>query len=125
VHGLLTLHDVTGEARWLEEAKSLTDVMVKYHADEKFGGFYYTASDHEKLFARAKDQYDAAQPSGTSVAARNLGRLGQKTGDRRYADLAKKTIKAFAAAMKVAPSNLATMAEALSLYLDASGKESK
>ena len=39
------------------------------------GGFFYTSNDHEKLFARAKDQYDGAQPSGNSVAARNLVRL--------------------------------------------------
>ena len=41
------------------------------------------SNDHEKLFARGKDQYDGAQPSGNSVAARNLVRLW--TEDRRRA----------------------------------------
>jgi uncharacterized protein YyaL (SSP411 family) len=30
VHGLLCLHDVTSEARYLDEAKALTDTMVKF-----------------------------------------------------------------------------------------------
>src|SRR5262249_43485134 len=81
VHGLLTLHDATKEQKWLDEAKSLTDTMVKNHLDDKNGGFFYTSHDHEKLFARAKDQFDGAQPSGNSVAASNLVRLWIKTGD--------------------------------------------
>jgi uncharacterized protein YyaL (SSP411 family) len=118
VHGLLNLHDATGEARWLDEAKALTDVMVKYHADPDAGGFFYTANDHEKLFARAKDGSDTALPSGNSVAARNLVRLWRKTGDDRYRALAEKTLQAFAGPLKANPTGLTTMAEALALYLD-------
>ncbi len=119
VHGLLTLHDATGAPRWLDEAKALTDLMVKHHADEKTGGFYYTSHDHEKLFARAKDQYDGAQPSGNSLAVRNLVRLWRKTNDDRYRALAEKTFKAFAGALKTGGTGLTTMAEALAMYLDA------
>jgi uncharacterized protein YyaL (SSP411 family) len=118
VHGLLTLHDVTGEARWLTEAKTLTDVMSKYHLDEKVGGFFYTSSDHEKLFARAKDQYDSAQPAGNSVAARNLVRLWAKTGEKAYQERAEKCLQAFAGPLKSVPTSLSTMAEALGEYLD-------
>jgi uncharacterized protein len=119
VHGLLCLHDATGEKRWLDEAKTLTEVMIKHHHDEKVGGFYYTSHDHEKLFARAKDQYDGAQPSGNSLAARNLVRLWQKTGEDHYRALAEKTFKAFAATLRINGQSLTTMAEALSMYLDA------
>ncbi len=119
VHGLLCLHDVTGEKRWLDEAKALTDTMVKYHEDPKVGGFFYTSSDHEKLFVRSKDQYDGAQPSANSTAARNLVRLWVKTGDERYAKLAEKSFRAFAGQLKASPTSLAAMADALGLYLDA------
>ena len=78
--------------------------MIKYHGDDEGGGFFYTSNDHEKLFARAKDQYDGAQPSGNSVAARNLVRLWQKTGDERYRKLAEKTFKALAGPLKARPS---------------------
>jgi uncharacterized protein YyaL (SSP411 family) len=122
VHGLLALHDATKEQKWLDAAKALTDTMVKYHADEENGGFFYTSNDHEKLFARAKDQYDGAQPSGNSVAARNLVRLWVKTGDERYRALAEKTFKAFAGALKANPAGATYLAAALGTYLDARKK---
>jgi uncharacterized protein YyaL (SSP411 family) len=123
IHGLLCLHDATGEERWLKEASALTDVMVKHHLDEKGGAFFYTSHDHEKLFARAKDQYDGAQPSGNSVAARDLLRLYQKTKDERYLKLAEKTIRGLAAPLKSSPGSLATLAEALGMYLDVTEKK--
>src|SRR5207248_183552 len=109
--------------KWLDAAKELTDTMVKYHHDAKHGGFFYTASDHEKLFARAKDQYDGAQPSGNSLAARNLVRLWVKTGDVKYKKLAEKTIKSLALPLQANPAGLTTLASALGLYLDGQKKK--
>jgi uncharacterized protein YyaL (SSP411 family) len=120
-HGLLCLHEASGERRWLDEAKTLTDTMAARFADPEAGGFFYTASDHEKLFARSKDQFDSAQPSGNSIAADNLVRLWIKTGDARYRDLAVKTFKAFAAPLKTNPTSLTALATALARYLDAQG----
>jgi uncharacterized protein YyaL (SSP411 family) len=118
VHGLLCLHDSTKEKRWLDEAKRLTDLMVQFHSDDKQGGFYYTSNDHEKLFARSKEQYDGAQPSSNSMAAQNLVRLWQKTGEERYARLAEKTFQSLAGPLKENPGSLTALAEALALYLE-------
>jgi uncharacterized protein YyaL (SSP411 family) len=123
VHGLLCLHDATKQKKWLDEAKSLTETMLKFHHDDKVGGFFYTSSDHEKLFARAKDQYDGAQPSGNSMAARNLVRLWVKTGDAKYKTLAEKTFKALALPLKANLSGLTTLTSAIGLYLDAAKKK--
>jgi hypothetical protein len=123
VHGLLCLHDATGDKRWLNEAKALTDLMIQYHADKDAGGFFYTANDAEKLFARSKDQYDGAQPSGNSVAARNLVRLWIKTREEKYAKEAERTFKALAAPLKSGPASLPALADALALYLDAREKK--
>jgi uncharacterized protein len=123
VHGLLCLHDATGDKRWLDEAKALTDVMIQYHADKDSGGFFYTANDAEKLFARAKDQYDGAQPSGNSVAARNLVRLWIKTGEEKYAKEAERTFKALAGTLKSNPASLPALADALALYIHAKAKK--
>jgi uncharacterized protein YyaL (SSP411 family) len=117
-HGLLCLHDATGQGKWLQEARSLSDTMVQLFGDKRGGGFYFTSSDHEQLFARSKDQYDSAQPSGNSVATRDLVRLWRGTADARYKDMALTNLRAFSAQLKSAPSNLTTMAEALALYLD-------
>jgi uncharacterized protein YyaL (SSP411 family) len=116
-HGLLVLHEVTGEKRWLDEAKAVTEVMVKHHADES-GGFFYTSDDHEKLFARGKDQYDGAQPAGNSVAAGNFVRLWRATGDAKYQKLAERTLRSLAGGMKSSPSSLCWAADALALLLE-------
>ncbi|HEV3236784.1 MAG TPA: thioredoxin domain-containing protein [Gemmataceae bacterium] len=121
VHGLLNLHDATKEAKWLDESKVLTEQMIEHFGD-KNGGFFYTSKDHEKLFARSKDQYDGAQPSANSVAARNLTRLWIKTSDDKYRAAAEKTFKAFAGVLKTNPTGLPAMADALGLYLDARSK---
>jgi uncharacterized protein YyaL (SSP411 family) len=123
VHGLLALHDVTGEARWLARARQLTDTQALFHADPEHGAFFYTSSDHEKLFARAKDQFDGAQPSANSVTAGNLVRLWQKTGEKRYGDLAGRSFRAFAGSLKTGPGNLTGLLEALALYLDVQEKK--
>jgi uncharacterized protein YyaL (SSP411 family) len=123
IHGLLCLHDATNDKKWLDEAIKLADQMIKHHEDEKDGGFFYAAADQEKLFARAKDQYDGVQPCGNSMAALVLVQLWQKTGEERYQKLAEKTLQAFAAPVKNYGTNLTTMAEALSLYLDAKEKK--
>jgi uncharacterized protein YyaL (SSP411 family) len=119
VHGLLTLHDATGEKRWLDEAKALTETMIQFHGDKERGGFFYTSNDHEKLFARSKDQFDGAQPAGNSLAARNLVRLWQKTGEEGYRRQAEKTFQALAAPLKANPSGLPALADALAMYLEA------
>jgi uncharacterized protein YyaL (SSP411 family) len=121
VHGLLSLHDTTGEARWLTDAKALTDTMVKWHGEADRGGFFYTSSDHEKLFARPKDYYDGVQPSGNSMAAANLVRLWQKTGDDKYRQLAVRTLKQFAGVLKGMPQTGPAMGEALHAFLDFEG----
>ncbi|HLJ95005.1 MAG TPA: DUF255 domain-containing protein [Gemmataceae bacterium] len=118
-HGLLCLHDATGERRWLDEATQVTERMVDAFGDKDAGGFFYTSRDHEKLFARSKDQFDSAQPSGNSVAARNLVRLWTTTRDARFQSLAEKTLQAFSASLKIHPTGLTAMAGALALHLEA------
>ena len=96
---------------WLVEARKLTDTMVDLHGDKERGAFYYVSRDHEKLFARAKDQFDGAQPSGNSVAAQNLVRLWEKTGDAKYEAQARRSFKAMVGALKIDPSALTGMAK--------------
>jgi uncharacterized protein YyaL (SSP411 family) len=118
VHGLLNLYDATADKRWLEDAKGLTDVMIRFHGEEKRGGYFITANDHEKLFARAKDQHDGATPSGNSVAIRNLVRLYQATGDERFRDEADRSFRYFAGSLKSYGPSLTLLATALDRYLD-------
>jgi uncharacterized protein YyaL (SSP411 family) len=121
VHGLLVLHNATGEKKWLDAAVQLTDLAIKFHGDGEKGGFFFAPSDGEKLFARAKDGYDGVQPSGNSQMALNLLRLAALTGDQNYRVLCEKTMKQFALTLRMQPSSAATMALCVDQYVAAGG----
>lgn len=124
-HGLLTLNAANKDKKYLDAAVSLTDKMLELHGDKKVGGYYYTAHDAEKFFARSKDQYDGVQPSGNSVATRNLVRLWKVTGDERYEKEAERTFKHFAGSLKEHGPSLATMAQALDVWVEGRPAEKK
>src|SRR5687767_1483289 len=81
---LVALYEATFDRRWLEQAREIADVILDRFGDAESGGFYDTASDHERLVTRPKDIFDNATPSGTSVAVDMLSRLALLTGDERY-----------------------------------------
>jgi uncharacterized protein len=82
--GLAELYQVSGELRYLIEARRLADLMVDEFWDEENGGFFFTSNDHEELLVRNKDFFDNATPSGNSVAADVLQKLAKLVGDDRY-----------------------------------------
>jgi uncharacterized protein YyaL (SSP411 family) len=82
IWGLTELYEATYEAKWLSVALVLTDGMLDLFGDseEGKGGLFFTGRDAEKLIVRTKEIYDGAVPSGNSVAALCLLRLGRMTG---------------------------------------------
>jgi uncharacterized protein len=88
VEALVTLFETTGEHEWLNEALSLTNIMVDEFWDDQNGAFFFTGKSHEDLIVRSKDFFDNATPSGNSVAAFALLRLSLLTNNDRYRNLA-------------------------------------
>ncbi|HVN61593.1 MAG TPA: thioredoxin domain-containing protein [Gaiellaceae bacterium] len=80
-HGLLELHVATGELRWLEEARRLALLAVELFGDDERAGFFLTPVDGERLVARQKSFDDNPTPSGNSMLANVLLRLGRLYGD--------------------------------------------
>lgn len=118
VSGLLELHEVTGQEKWLNTARLLTDQQLNLFFDDERGGFYFTAHDHEALIARTKSAYDSVLPSGNSVSIENLTRLAQLTGDHSYANAALKTIQAFQDQLRTTPGGLSYFAMATQRYYE-------
>jgi len=118
VHGLLKLHEATNDPQRLQQARELTDRMIDDFADERDGGFFFTADDHEPLLARPKDPLDGALPNANAVAVLNLLAIHRATGEDRYLDLAGKTLDAFADPMLRNPASMPTMLTALLEYRD-------
>lgn len=112
VRGMLGLYHATGEERWLNSARTLTDTMLQLFWDGKNGGFYYTKADAKHLIVRTKKPYDSAIPSGNAVAVNNLLTL-----NANYQDYAEKTLRIFGKTMGQSPSSFMHMLFALNNYL--------
>jgi uncharacterized protein len=104
IEGLVTLFETTGEFRWFEEARSLTDRMIEEFWDDDNGGFFFTGKSHENLIVRSKDYVDNATPSGNSVAAGVLLRLAILTGKENYRKLATTIIREIGDSIRRYPS---------------------
>ncbi|HET7407680.1 MAG TPA: thioredoxin domain-containing protein [Mycobacteriales bacterium] len=89
--GLLTLHQVTGERRWLDVAGRLLDVVLDRFADGQ-GGFFDTADDAEQLVRRPQDPTDNATPAGMSAAAGALVTYAALTGSSRHREAAERAL---------------------------------
>jgi len=76
IEALLQLQEVTADTRWLKEAAQLTDHVWEHFGDEEGPLFYYTSDYQTDIILRKKEIYDGAVPSGNSVMAANLYRLG-------------------------------------------------
>jgi len=103
IDGLTRLFEATGEARWIESAVELAQVMIDEFHDPANGGFFYVGKSHEALIVRQKDAYDNATPSGNAMAATALARLASLTGRADLDELARATLQAVHLVMEKAP----------------------
>jgi uncharacterized protein YyaL (SSP411 family) len=117
VNALVSLYEADFDERWIDAAIDLTGRMLGLFHDPAQGGFFFTASDHETLITRPKDLYDNAVPSGNSMAAMVLLRLGKLTGRDDYLSAAESTLRAAVALMQQAPRGTGQMLLALDFFL--------
>ena len=117
IDGLIALHEVTFDERWLGEAISLGKDMVDLFWDEALGQFYDTGHDHEELIVRPRDTADNALPSGGSMAADVLLRLAVITGDSGYHEKALTALRSVRELMSRHPTGAGNWLCALDFYL--------
>ena len=104
VWALIELYEATFELSYLQKALELNGEMIERFWDKNGpGGFYFTADDAERLPVRRKEIYDGAIPSGNSVAALNLLRLGRITGDPGLEEKAVQILRVFSDDVGKAP----------------------
>jgi hypothetical protein len=118
IAGLLDLYESGGDLRWLDEALALDAVLERDYEDSAGGGFFRTAADQVSLLIREKPTYDAAEPSGNSVAVHNLLRLHELTADDRYRVRAEHAFEAFGAVLAENPAAVSEMLLAIDYQLD-------
>jgi uncharacterized protein YyaL (SSP411 family) len=119
IAALLDLYEASPDPRWLREALALQSVLDTHYADNEGGGYYKVGDDHEKLLAREKPNRDGAVPSGNSVAALNLLRLTEFTGDDDHRARAMLLFSAMEARFSNSPSAFGELLLALDYHWDA------
>jgi hypothetical protein len=115
--GLVELHAATGELRWLLEAHRLALRAVELFADEEHGGFFLSPADGDARVARTKDLQDSPIPSGNSMLAYVLLRLGRLWGDDELERRAVSVFRLVEPALRRAPGFFAWALCGIDLWL--------
>ncbi len=93
VEGLLALHQVTGEDRWLQAATPVLEQAQKHFADPDHPGAWFdTAADAQALFRRPANPTDNATPAGASALAAALVTASALTGAESYREAAEAAV---------------------------------
>jgi hypothetical protein len=122
--GLLELHEVTGDSKWLDRAKRLVEVMRSDFQDDAGGGFFFTGDDYETLIVRSRGLGGGGNlPNPNGVAARVLLRLHALTGQEAYLESAAATLQAFSGKMSGQPHTNEDLLIAAATYLEVRGGE--
>ncbi len=103
IDGLVELYQATFTPHWLEEALVLADQMIQDFSDTSTGMFFYTPKGSEELIARPKDSQDHATPSGNSMAATALLKLGRLTGQSEIEEAGYNVLLAMSGLLNEAP----------------------
>ena len=115
-NAMIDTYEASLDPRYLAYARQMADVILDRFVDHANGGFFFTSIDHEALITRTKAAFDGSTPSGNSAAVMALLRLGDYTGDERYANEAAKALKLFGGLMEKQPFAFAHMLEAADRY---------
>lgn len=91
----IELYEASFSYRYLQKAEDAAKKMQEVFWDEEDGGFFFISKEGEELLVREKQIYDGAIPSGNSVAAYCLQRLGHLTGETKWLELTEQLWKLF------------------------------
>jgi len=103
VLALIELYQSTFKFEYINKALKLQEYLDKYFWDDKNGGYFFTDSRSEELIVRQKESYDGAIPSGNSVSAFNLVRLGRITMNAEFEKKATRIGEIFGENIKNSP----------------------
>ena len=92
-NAFVDLYEATLDARWLEHARTITEQMIARFGDEDGTSFYFTEAAHQHLIVRTRPTYDGAEPSGNSVAALALLRLGHMLDHKDFQHWGRKVVE--------------------------------
>jgi uncharacterized protein len=118
--GLLSLYEVSGNERYLNEAERLAQRLCSDFGDLEGGPFFQTAQDHEALITRVRDGHDGAIPNPNAIAAHALARLARHLGRPEWEERARLALRGYAKAIERLPRAFGSSLNALDFISEAS-----
>ena len=122
IAGLLDLYEASLDKKWMSASIMLAEEMVGLFWDADGGAFFLKPPGGELV--AIKEGYDGPTPSGNSVAALDLLRLAEFTGNRDFREKAETTLRLFADAMESMPTGYLEMLAAVDFSLHSAPKRS-
>lgn len=119
--GLLELYQATFQVKYLRRAVALTEQMLDLFSGEGAALNYVPFGQTDGL-PHYQDAYDGATPSGNSVAAVNLLKLGRLTGRTHWEERGEAILRAFSAELQASPTSFTHMLTALDYLLGPAGE---
>ena len=118
IAALLDLYEASFNSEWLREAFRLNDAMIELFLDDTNGGFFFNRHGETEILTSIKEAYDGPVPSGNSIAAENLLRIGALADDEDMPRCARDIFLAFGTQLEESPLAHTQMLSAVDLYLN-------
>ncbi|MFC4352335.1 thioredoxin domain-containing protein [Fodinicurvata halophila] len=115
----LTLHEITGQSNYLEQAERWVDSIERHFRDSANGGYFITADDSDDVVIRPKNAHDNAVPSGNGTLADVLARLYHLTGNDQYLQRCEELLTVFSGELERTVFPYATLLNAAVMLQDA------
>ena len=88
INACIALQEITGDEKYIEKAKQLTEYVLENFKSAENVLFYYTEINQKDVIIRKVEIYDSAIPSGNSVMAVNLIYLSRIFEKNEWEELA-------------------------------------
>jgi len=105
IQALIVLQEITGQRKFLNKAKELSEIAMKQFYDSKTGFFFYTSINQKDILIRKKEVYDGAQPSGNSVMAETLYKLSIYFDEPKWKNISLTLVSRMRGAIKRYPTS--------------------
>jgi uncharacterized protein YyaL (SSP411 family) len=116
--GVIDFYEASLDPASLDFAVALAQTMLARFYDSEHGGFWQSSADAAHLILRVKEDYDGAEPSGNSVAALALFKLGKITDRKEFIDAGEKTLRLFGDRLQQISQAVPYLLQALDFSLD-------
>jgi len=120
IDGLIELYHATFDFTWLSMAERMQRTQDELFTDKNFGAYYASTGENQSLVVRPKEFTDTVVPSGNSISALNLLRLGNLFMKQEYRVAALKIIKAAPEMLLSYPEAFSQLMMAIDYSLDRS-----